>query len=53
MILAHGGAGGAVAEVSFVLVPVVLFWMLSRWAKRRAAAEAAGGEEKPGESPPP
>lgn len=41
MILAHGGTAGAVAEVSFVLIPVGLFWMLSRWAKRRAANESS------------
>lgn len=42
-LLAHGGTAGAVAEVAFILVPVGIFWFLARWAKRRAAAEAANG----------
>ena len=40
-VLAHGGAGGAVAEAAFLLVPVVAFFVLSRWSKRREQ-EAAG-----------
>lgn len=41
MILAHGGPVGAAAEIGFILVPVAIFWLLARWAKRRAATEAA------------
>ncbi len=40
VVLAHGGAGGAVAEVAFLLAPAVAFFVLSRWSKRREQAEA-------------
>lgn len=38
-MLAHGGTVGAAAEIGFILVPVAIFWVLARWAKRRAAAD--------------
>lgn len=41
IILAHGGTAGAVAESVFLAVPVVVFMLLSRWSKRKAAALAA------------
>ncbi len=37
-VLAHGGTAGAVAEAVFLAVPVVVFMILSRWSKRKAAA---------------
>ncbi len=40
VVLAHGGTGGAIAEVAFLLVPVVAFLVLSRWSKRRERAES-------------
>jgi UDP:flavonoid glycosyltransferase YjiC (YdhE family) len=44
LVLAHGGAAGALAEAIFLAVPVVVFLFLSRWAKRKAAKlEAEGG----------
>ncbi len=39
VVLAHGGAGGAVAEALFLLFPVVAFFALSRWSKRRERDE--------------
>ncbi len=36
IVLAHGGTAGAVAEASFLALPVALFFLLSRWSKRRA-----------------
>lgn len=42
-MLAHGGTVGAAAEIGFILVPVAIFWILARWAKRRAATEASTG----------
>jgi len=39
VVLAHGGTGGAVAEAAFVLFPVVAFFVLSRWSKRRERSE--------------
>lgn len=38
-MLAHGGTGGAVAEAAFVLFPVIAFFVLSRWSKRRERVE--------------
>ena len=49
-ILAHGGAAGAVAEATFLAVPVVVFLLLSRWSKRKARlleAQEAEKEESP------
>ncbi len=43
-ILAHGGAAGAAAEAAFLAVPVVIFVILSRWAKRKARALEDEGE---------
>lgn len=42
-MLAHGGTGGAIAEVAFVLLPVAAFFVLSRWSKRRDQAERDPG----------
>jgi Zn-dependent protease with chaperone function len=39
-VLAHGGTGGAIAEAALLLFPVVAFFVLSRWSKRRERAEA-------------
>jgi hypothetical protein len=36
IVLAHGGTAGAVAEATFLALPVVLFFLLSKWSKRRA-----------------
>lgn len=38
IVLAHGGTAGALAEAIFLAVPVVVFFALSRWSKRKAAA---------------
>ena len=39
VLLGHGGTGGAIAEAAFLLVPIVAFFALSRWSKRRERAE--------------
>ncbi len=39
VVLAHGGTAGAVAEAAFLLFPVVAFFVLSRWSKRKERAE--------------
>ncbi len=36
IVLAHGGTAGAVAEATFLALPVLLFFLLSKWSKRRA-----------------
>ena len=58
-ILAHGGTAGAAAELAFIVVPIVLFSVLSRVARRRrereeaqAQAEAEAGAQTDGESDP-
>ncbi len=53
IVLAHGGTAGAVAEASFLALPVLLFFLLSRWSKRRARKleELKAGEPK-GTKPP-
>jgi len=52
VVLAHGGTAGAVAEAVFLAVPVVVFLILSRWSKRKAAAlEAEGGTGGTGDGP--
>ena len=47
-MLAHGGAGGAVAEAFFILVPIGLFALLARKARlqreREESTAAAEGE---------
>jgi hypothetical protein len=50
IILAHGGTAGAIAETVFLVVPVVVFMLLSRWSKRKAAALEAeqAGEDRSG-----
>jgi hypothetical protein len=57
VMLAHGGTAGAVAEATFLAVPVIVFWVLSKWSKRKAAAleaeggaEAGAGEDEEGEA---
>ena len=40
-ILAHGGAVGAAFEAAFLLIPIVLFAVLSRIARQRREAEEA------------
>ncbi len=44
VVLAHGGTGGAIAEAAFLLFPVVAFFVLSRWSKRREQAGADGDD---------
>ena len=39
VVVAHGGTGGAIVEGAFLLFPVVAFFALSRWSKRREQAE--------------
>ena len=56
-ILAHGGTAGAAAELAFIVVPIVLFSVLSRVARRRrereeAQAQAEAGAQTDGESDP-
>ncbi|MCA1693018.1 MAG: hypothetical protein LC733_12795 [Actinobacteria bacterium] len=50
-LLAHGGAAGAAFEISFILVPVIIFAVLARWSKRKMDREAAeeAGEVEEGE----
>lgn len=38
-MLAHGGALGAAFEMGFVIVPILVFVVLSRVSKRRQEAE--------------
>ena len=58
IVLAHGGTAGAVAEATFLALPVVLFFLLSKWSKRRArkagllATGEPKGKEPPGEGEP-
>lgn len=44
-ILAHGGAVGAVAEAAFILIPVGVFALLARVARKRREAEEAAEAE--------
>jgi ABC-type Fe3+ transport system permease subunit len=54
VVLAHGGAGGAAVEAAFLLVPVVAFFVLSRWSKRRERSEQDGDAvPDPRTGPPP
>ena len=46
-VLAHGGTAGAVAEIAFILVPVIIFFVLARVSKKRMESEDAE-EEGPG-----
>ena len=46
VVLAHGGAAGALAEAVFLAAPVVVFLILSRWSKRKAAALDAEGRSE-------
>jgi hypothetical protein len=49
-ILAHGGTAGAAAETVFVMVPIVIFALLSRTSRlrrEREDAEAAAAEVDP------
>lgn len=43
-MLAHGGTAGAVAEVAFIVVPIVVFALLSKLSRRRREREEAGAE---------
>jgi hypothetical protein len=45
MILAHGGTAGAAAETVFVLVPIVVFALLSRTSRLRREREEAAAVE--------
>jgi hypothetical protein len=47
VVLAHGGTAGAIAEATFLALPVVVFWLLSRWSKRKAAKAAELKAEDP------
>lgn len=49
-ILAHGGALGAAFEMGFVLVPILVFVILSRVSKRRRDAEASEDDAEDAES---
>lgn len=39
VLLAHGGPVGAAFEMGFILVPIVIFVVLSKISKRRRDAE--------------
>lgn len=53
IVLAHGGAAGAVAEATFLALPVLLFFLLSRWSKRRVRKmEQLKGTQSPTEGRP-
>jgi large-conductance mechanosensitive channel len=43
-ILAHGGTAGAIGEVAFIVVPIVVFWVLSTVSRRRREREEAEAE---------
>lgn len=47
VVLAHGGAAGAVAEAAFIIVPILVFGFMARVSRKRreAAEEAEAGEE--------
>lgn len=44
MILAHGGAAGAAAEIGVLLVPVAIFALFTWWARRHRLAEGDDAE---------
>lgn len=45
-LLAHGGTGGALLEVGFVLVPIAIFAFMAVWTgRKRKREEAEGGQE--------
>jgi hypothetical protein len=53
IVLAHGGTAGAIAEATFLALPVLLFFLLSRWSKRRARkVEQPKGTKPPTEGRP-
>lgn len=52
MVLAHGGTAGLVAEAAFLAIPVVVFLVLSRLSKRRAAELAEQEAEHEAEQQP-
>lgn len=53
MVMAHGGAGGAVAEVLVFILPLVIFAILSRRAKRtREPEQGPGGHDETPQPPP-
>ncbi len=39
MILAHGGAAGAAAEIGVLLVPLAIFALFTWWARRHQPAK--------------
>jgi hypothetical protein len=41
-MLAHGGTAGAMVEVAFIVVPMVLFAVLSKVSRRRRDREEQG-----------
>ena len=43
-ILAHGGTAGALAEIAFIVVPLVVFAILARVSRRRREREEAEAE---------
>ncbi|MGH9265500.1 MAG: hypothetical protein ACRD1D_12505 [Acidimicrobiales bacterium] len=49
-VLAHGGVAGAAFELGFVVVPLVIFAVLSRISKRRRDQEEdpSDDDEVPG-----
>ena len=46
-MLAHGGALGAAFEMGFIVVPILVFIVLSRISKRRQEAEEGDDTEDP------
>jgi hypothetical protein len=47
-VLAHGGAVGAAFEAAFLIIPIAVFAVLARIARKRAAAaEDADAEPEP------
>lgn len=44
-MLAHGGALGAAFEMGFVVVPILVFVVLSKVSKRRRDAEEGAGAD--------
>ena len=49
-MLAHGGAFGAAFEMGFIVVPILVFVVLSRISKRRQEAEEGDDTGEPDEA---
>ena len=50
IVLAHGGTAGAIAEMVFLALPVLLFFLLSKVSKRKAERARDAEAQGPGGS---